>query len=164
MTMPTIKQKILASKMVENGGNMGMAMIEAGYSKSMARNPYKVIESKGFQYLLAKYLPENLVLKTHRELLRAVKLGNYIFPLEATDKEIKKIIGKVSGFKFIKTQRNKKYIKVYFTAPDFHSRKDGVDMAYKIRGQYSPEKIDVNSQKIEDALDRLAQILPSAGD
>lgn len=35
--MPTLKQKLVASKLVENGGNMGRAMVSAGYSKATAK-------------------------------------------------------------------------------------------------------------------------------
>lgn len=38
-------------KMVENGGKIGQAMIQAGYSKATAKTPRKLIESKGFQVL-----------------------------------------------------------------------------------------------------------------
>jgi len=47
--MSTYKQTKALANMVENGGNMGIALKKAGYSDSMAKNPYKVVRSKGFQ-------------------------------------------------------------------------------------------------------------------
>jgi hypothetical protein len=45
----TNKQRIAAKELVENGGNMGIALKKVGYSDSIAKNPYKVVRSKGFQ-------------------------------------------------------------------------------------------------------------------
>jgi len=49
----TNKQRIAAKELVENGGNMGIALKKVGYSDSIAKNPYKVVRSKGFQDALA---------------------------------------------------------------------------------------------------------------
>ena|SRR3990167_5795690 len=71
--MPTIKAKRAFIKMVENGGNVGKAMIDAGYSKAMAKNPQKLTNSKGWEELKAEFLPDDLLLKTHLEGLQADK-------------------------------------------------------------------------------------------
>jgi len=160
--MPTIKQKLVATKLVGTGGNISQAMREAGYKEGTINTPQKVTESKGFQQLMTKILPENLVLKTHKQLLTAGELKSFVFSNSLTDDEIKKVVEKIKGAKLIKIQRNSQNAHAYFTAPDYHSRKDGVDMAYKLGGKYSAEKIDVNSQKLEDALDRMAEIIPKS--
>lgn len=48
----TIKQRLTAKEMVENGGNMASAMRKAGYSDAMVKNPHKVKSSKGFKEVL----------------------------------------------------------------------------------------------------------------
>jgi copper chaperone CopZ len=111
---------------------------------------------------MVKYLPENLILKTHKNLLVASGLTCFTFPLSVGDNDIKKVIKKIKGSKFVSIQPNKKNKKVYFTAPDFRSQKDGVDMAYKLGGKYSAEKLDINSKKLEEALDRMAEIVPKS--
>jgi len=45
----TNKQREAAKELVENGGNMGIALKRACYSDSIAINPYKVTRSKGFK-------------------------------------------------------------------------------------------------------------------
>ncbi|MDO8487563.1 MAG: hypothetical protein Q7S45_04665 [Candidatus Curtissbacteria bacterium] len=50
--MATFKQKLAASKLVENGGNIGEAMKSAGYSKNTAKTPQKLTESKGWRELM----------------------------------------------------------------------------------------------------------------
>lgn len=70
----TIKQIKAASKLVENGGNIGKAMIDAGYSPATAKTPQKLTESKGWQNLMDDLFPDLLLLKKHRGLLYAQKI------------------------------------------------------------------------------------------
>lgn len=70
----TTKQKLAASKMVENirNGNkkpMGQILKEAGYSESVSKHPDRVTRSKSWQQLTEKYLPDKKLLKVHKELL-----------------------------------------------------------------------------------------------
>ena len=62
----TVKQKLVASKLIENGGNISKTMEQVGYSKATARNPQKLTNSKGWQELLDKFLPDD---KLERQLL-----------------------------------------------------------------------------------------------
>jgi len=62
--MSTIKQKIAAKKMVENGCSKTQKEImkESGYSDAISTVPKKVTESKGFKEEMAKYgLTEELI-------------------------------------------------------------------------------------------------------
>lgn len=60
--MATLKQRRAAEKLVENGGNVSQAMIDAGYSPATAHNPSKLTERKGFQDLCDDLgLTENLL-------------------------------------------------------------------------------------------------------
>lgn len=67
--MPTIKQKLVASKLVENGGNIGKAMVSVGYSPVTAKTPQKLTESKGWKDLMDTIFPDEVLLNTHRQLL-----------------------------------------------------------------------------------------------
>ncbi len=69
--MATIKQKLVASKLVENGGNISKSMIEAGYSPATAKTPQKLTESKGWRELMEKYLPDDMVLDCHNKLIKS---------------------------------------------------------------------------------------------
>jgi hypothetical protein len=74
--MPTIKQKLAIEKFVENRGNMGAAMIQAGYDTTTAKNPKNLTNSKGYKVLLGKYgLTESLVTRALVEDIKAKK-GN----------------------------------------------------------------------------------------
>lgn len=108
--MPTIKQKLAASKLVENGGIIGKAMISAGYSPATARTPQKLTERKGWKELMNKYLPDDKLLKKHNELL---------------DKKEYIVIGKIGEREVIPTGE---------IDPNAVAR--GLDLAYKLKGRY----------------------------
>lgn len=61
MRKPTIKQRRAMRLAVENGGNVSRAMREAGYSPQTAKNPSKLTETIGWEQLLEKYLPDELL-------------------------------------------------------------------------------------------------------
>lgn len=72
--MATLKQKKAAAITLENGGVVSSAMLEAGYSPAMAKNPQKLTESKGWQELLKDYLPDKTLIEVHQEGLLATKI------------------------------------------------------------------------------------------
>lgn len=67
--MATIKQRLVAEKLVENGGNVSKAMREVGYSEAMIKNPQKVTNSKGFKDELEQIFPIN---KAHNALANII--------------------------------------------------------------------------------------------
>lgn len=73
--MATIKQKKAFVKFIENHGNMRQAMLAAGYSEVSADNPtLNLASSKGWKELLEEYLPDDTLLKVHKEGLQATKI------------------------------------------------------------------------------------------
>lgn len=156
--MPTNRQLIAVKKLSEilrksgKQKNVSMARIlkEAGYSESVTRHPDNVTEGKGFKSLLDQYLPEELVNQTHRQLLQAARLDDYRVDAKLTDKEIEQIVEEVPGCKVRKILRVKgePTVVVYFWTPDGQTRKAAVEMAYKLRGSYAPEKHEESGEII----------------
>lgn len=72
---PRIK-KVFEKVMENNGFNVGKAMREEGYSPKSAKNPLQVTQSKSWEALLDEYLPESLIVKTHKEAFNAKRDGN----------------------------------------------------------------------------------------
>lgn len=73
--MATQKQKALAKKILENPSlSMHKAMVDVGYSENTAIDPSNVTNSKGWQELMDKYLPDDKVLATHEAGLEANKV------------------------------------------------------------------------------------------
>lgn len=80
--MPTDKQERALENMVENGGNMSQAMLEAGYSPNTAKTPQKLTESKGFIELCEeKGLTDDLLINALVEDIKEKK-GNRKAELE----------------------------------------------------------------------------------
>lgn len=77
--MATLNQKVIATqiiKKVRKGETVSVSkeMRKAGYSKHTSRQPAKITASKGFQELLDKYLPEQLLLEKGKEGLQATTI------------------------------------------------------------------------------------------
>lgn len=112
--MPTTKQRGAFNKMVENGGSMGKIMKDSGYSEAMAKNPHKLTQSKGFQEILEQHGLDDVTLaKKHKELLES--------------KKITRVFNK-NGFKTETEETSPMVAKA-------------LDMAYKVKGLYAPEKM-----------------------
>lgn len=107
----TVKQKLAAKKVVENGGNVSRAMIEAGYSPATAKSPQKLTESKGWEELMEKYLPDDKVLQAHQAGLEATKVVSAI------------IVGKDANSKTTD----------FIDVPDHPTRMKAVELAYKVK-------------------------------
>lgn len=69
--MPTLKQKRVFQRALENGGNVTQAMKEVGYKQGTIHNPNNVTESDGWKLLMDKHLPDSILAKKHREGLNA---------------------------------------------------------------------------------------------
>jgi|GEM_PF-2004381 len=124
--MATLKQKLAVKKISDNIGNMGEAMRAAGYSASTSKTPRRLTDSKGFKELFNQILPDDLLLKKHKELLTTP----------------------------IKTKTLKKgKIEVVEESLDAQAVKAGLEMAYRIKGYYSATKI---SQQITTGLEHLS--------
>ncbi len=134
--MPTIKQKKAFNKIVENRGNISKTMLEVGYAENSARNPKNLTDSDGWMELMKTHLPDSLLAKRHKELLNKrehiAKNNNETHQIEVLD----------TG------------------EPDTNAVKAGLDMAYKLKGKYAPEKKDITTQgeKIGLPDDKVAKI------
>lgn len=141
---PTIRQKRVLDNLAENGGNLGKAILDAGYSKVTSLTPSKVTDTRGWKELLKEELPDSLIAQRHKELLNSQYVDHMVFPLNITDEQITETLAEVNcvarRFMHSETQTH-----VWFWSPDNKARKDAVDMAYKLKGNYAPEKsVSVN--------------------
>jgi hypothetical protein len=80
--MVTVRQQFALKKMVENGGNISRAMVEAGYSPNTAKTPQKLTSSAGFVSLCEDNgLTDDFLLKALIEDIKEKK-GNRKAELE----------------------------------------------------------------------------------
>lgn len=65
------KHRIVAEKLAENGGNRYKAMLSAGYSKEVAENPKKVLETKSFRMIAEEIgLTDSFILEALKNDIR----------------------------------------------------------------------------------------------
>ena len=73
----TIKQKLAIKKVMENHGNVSRAMREVGYDPTTAKNPKNLTDSKAWNELVEKHLPDDKLLTKHEEALEATKWNDF---------------------------------------------------------------------------------------
>lgn len=136
--MATIKQKI-AFKEVLNGSTISGAMVKAGYSATTATTTGKLTNTDGWQELLDKHLSDESLARHHRELLEARQPAYFVFPKAMEDEEI---IGHVqaAGFEVIVVRPSDKGKLAFYSTVDSNAQKSAIDMGYKLKGHYAPEK------------------------
>lgn len=147
MIKPTGKQKRAFKEIVENGRNLGDAMVKAGYSKNTAKAPTKMTTTKGWEALMEKNLPDKILAKIHKQLLKSTNIEHMVFPTASTDEEIKKLLESVNCT-VRKIQRGDIATHVWFWASNDKSRKEALDMAYKLKGRYKDKPLIDNSKHI----------------
>ncbi len=166
--MATFKQKLVFKKMVDLGGSIGKAMVAVGYSKATAKTPQKLTESKGWKELMGYCIPEEELAKKHSELLDAVKINHFTFPNSMSDEEIKEVVEKVPEYILIMIERNPKYTKAHFSAPDNAIQLKSVELGLKLHGllgrdnNKASDREDQVCQEIREAVLRIRKILPAS--
>lgn len=112
---------------------------------------------------IAEQLSDDLLIKAHKELLQQTRADYFVFPRSMEDEEI---TGHVAGagFKVITIRESDKGKMAFYSVPDAMAKKGALEMAYKIRGDYAPEKKELSGlngeplftkeqkQKSDDAL------------
>lgn len=150
--MVTQKQKKAVERLVENRGNISKSMREAGYRELTAKNPKNLTESKGFKELVDKDLPNDLLMKVHKGLLKSTRIDHMVFPTAMKEKDIHTLLESVNC-KVKKIMRGMQATHVWFWSPNDKARKEGLDMAYKLKGVYAPTKSTSLEVKLEGKLD-----------
>lgn len=140
--MATIKQKKAMKDLSENIGKpVSRAMRDAGYSKSTSRTPARLTESKSYREFFAEVFTPEYLRKHHEELVAAKALAHVNMPHKLKDEDIKELIEAVPGCVFLSTKRFMNQCVAFFFAPDLKIRREAMDMAYKLTGDYAPVKL-----------------------
>ena len=138
--MLEVRRQQLAKLLVEHPElSVAEAMRSLGYSESYARSGSQLTQSDSFKQELQKYFPDQLVAQRHVELLNSTRIDHMVFPLAMSDEEITELLQSVNCTpkKFMHGETANH---VWFWSPDNKARKDGLDMVYKLKGSYAPEK------------------------
>lgn len=161
--MPTIKQKKAFSKIVENRGNISKTMLEVGYDETTAKNPKNLTESNGWKELMDSNLSDKDLAEKHKQLLNSTGIGHMVFPVAITDQEITDLLATVNCVPQ-KFQHGDTANHVWYWARDNKAIKDGLDMAYKLKGKYAPDKainlnVDFNDSFTDEEIRALKALI-----
>lgn len=116
-------------------------MIEAGYTeKSADVNQAQTFNGKDFRLALDNLLSDSFLLQKHKELLQTKELRRKLFSPEFTDDEIADIIVSTGGQLKKIIRPDKGDILVYYVINNTPTVASALDMGYKLKGRYAPEK------------------------
>lgn len=117
-----LRQLRLAKLISEDGGKtpLGKLMRKAGYSKEYSESPDKIKKTVSWQELMDEKIPDNMLAEKHQELLNKKE---YI------------AIGKKGEREVVPTGEI-----------DPNAVAKGLDMAYKLKRKYEPDKGESNKQ------------------
>jgi len=122
--MATFKQKLVASKVVDNR-TIEQAMVEAGYSPKTAST--NLTQSKGWQELMDKYLPDEKIMQKVDEGLEATKVISAIV-INKKDSPTSQAMGE--GLPDANSRTND-----FIDVPDYAVRHKYVETSLKIKGR-----------------------------
>lgn len=138
--------KILAEKMVENGGKLskGEILKEAGYSDAIAKNPAKIFESASMKKAIKSAGLDLKSLKMkHKQLLNMGRLQNISASIHIPhDQFVNMVLEGIPWSRFMHYFDNalnasREY---FFIIPDTVTQTKALEMQYKILGEFAPEK------------------------
>lgn len=167
------RARAVAAKIVENPGlSVSAAARAVGLPESIATHPAQITNTPEWNNLIDEYLPRGELLETHRGLLKASRIDHMIFadgpkseedcaafivnrnaklkPEDhpytrddvLTDDDIRAMLAeKNCTVRRISRTENSRH--VYFFSPDNKARKEALEMAYKLRGDFAGDKAAV---------------------
>jgi hypothetical protein len=143
-----IKHKAVYDRLTvkQNGGKKGKvsmyeAMLAEGYSEEYARKG-SLPKTKTWEKLLEERLGDDKLSNIHQQLMVAKKLDYMLFTSEIKDEDVYTLLESV-GCTPKKIVHGIQGTHVWFWAPDSKTRKDALELAFKIRGKMSPEVVEV---------------------
>jgi len=161
--MATLKQKAVFDKVVNSieKPTMGSAMIEAGYSENTSKQPAILTTSIGWKELMDIHLSEEKLSKAHEELLNQKKTEYFVFPKKMEDEEIMQKVT-AAGFEVLVIQPGEKGKYAFYSIADAQAKKAALEMGYKLRGSYAPDKsinLNLTSELDNEQLNEIANKL-----
>lgn len=112
---------------------------------------------------VAEALTDELLLEKHLALLDQARFDYFTFPKKMSDEEVEEKVNAV-GMELVVIQDGEKGRYAFYKTIDAAARKSGLEMAYKLKGSYAPEKsvsvnIDVEADStVKELTERLNAI------
>lgn len=153
--MVALKHQKVMDNIAKNVGkgrlSVTQAAKDAGYSKSYAESG-RIKNTRTWDQMVEERLSDELLSKTHLELMGAKKIEYMLFNSDITDDQIYMLIESVGAVvKLI--AHGIQGTHVYFFCPDNRVRKDATELAYKVRGKMKPDQLQVEVSDIRKLSD-----------
>lgn len=98
-------------------------------------------------------LSKELLTEKHLELLEQTRIDYFVFPKWMEDDEIVIHVEDATGIKVLNVKETEKGKMAFYAIADAQARGKALDLAYKLRGDYAPEKsVSVNVQVEADTV------------
>lgn len=115
------------------------------------------------QAVIARYadrFSDDMLAEKHNELLNQKQVAYFVFPKRMKDEEIEEKVNS-AGFNLIVIRFGEKGKYAFYSTNDSNAQKSALDMAYKIKGTYAPEKrsIEIDEELLESIKGRVGNIL-----
>lgn len=142
----TRKEREFAAKYIETGNGTKSAL-EVYDIDPNGKDPAKtasVIASENLAKpriiaVIAEALDDNLLADTHRAMLQQVRLDYFVFPKSMADEDIMEHVFS-QGLSCVNIRPSDKGKLAFFAVPDSQARGKALELAYRVKGTFAPEK------------------------
>lgn len=121
--------------------SLKQTMIDKGYSESYADSGH-IKKTRSWDELMKVVLNDELLATKHNALLNAKQVQRFIFATRIKDEDIIEMVEE-AGFKVITIRNSPMGKMAFYSVDNTKAIKDGLDMAYKLKGKFTPEEINL---------------------
>lgn len=159
------KDKVFIKEVIKTGNKTQSAKKAYGYKNDnvagvMANRKLRNVKiSKTIERYADRFDDDELA-QHHRDLLNHKQVAYFVFPKYMDDEEITEKVN-AAGFEVIVIRFGEKGKYAFYSTNDPNAKRAGLDMAYKIKGSYAPEKkqIEADEELLEAIKGRVGSIL-----
>lgn len=143
---PLERHKVIVKDLSGNIGkkkrkSLKQTMIDNGYSESYADSGH-IKKTRSWDDLMKIVLNDELLATKHNALLNAKQVQRFIFATRIKDEDIIEMVEE-AGFKVITIRNSPMGKMAFYSVDNTKAIKDGLDMAYKLKGKFTPEEINL---------------------
>lgn len=126
--------------------------LKAGYAQEYAEKITAVMSENVRETMAAALdaagLTDERLAKRHLELSDASQIERFSFKKDLRDEEITSVMESVAGCIVVYVREDETGKVAYVQTADHRSRKDAIDLAYKIKGHYAPDEHEVTGASV----------------
>lgn len=160
----TKKEKDFVTEYLDNGHNgtqAALAVYNTEDPNTAGVIAHENLSKPKIKDAIKEALPDDLLAQKHKELFNQKQLAYFTFSKEMPDEEIIDHV-EAAGFAVIVVRPSDKVKYAFYSIDDAQAKSKALDMAYKVRGTYAPEKsvslnFTADAQQADPELDKLRE-------